>query len=184
MCCAHSPQMLAVEIPCTGTVFPGSFTLCFPGQELHQVVGGTEAALALNRFGRTNREEQGWAQKKHACSERKQTILETYVMYWMPCRTFMESAAEIWAAVSLVLTCAASLSFCYILTALTPNTQLVTTALHVPSTGLKKRQQKISLWVFSANSGNSGQFKPQFCLQHRCGKVTEMRTEQNWADPG
>lgn len=52
--------------------------------------------------------------------------------------TFMESTAEVWAAVSLVLTGAASLSFCCILTALTPYTQLFTTALLIRSAGLKE----------------------------------------------
>ena len=54
----HSPQMLAVEISCTGAMFPGSIVLDVPGQQLQQVVGGPKAALTLNGLGRADREEQ------------------------------------------------------------------------------------------------------------------------------
>lgn len=53
-----SPQMLTLEISRTWTVFSGSLVPSVPGQELHHMVGGTKAALALDRFGRANREEQ------------------------------------------------------------------------------------------------------------------------------
>lgn len=65
-------------------------------------------------------------------------------MYYTHCLlycTFMESTAEVWTAVSLILTSAARLSFCCILSALTPNTQLFTTALIILSTGLKQQKK-------------------------------------------
>lgn len=59
----YSPQVLTVEISCTGAMFPGSFILDVPGQKLHHVVGGTKASLALNGLGRANGEVQGWTPK-------------------------------------------------------------------------------------------------------------------------
>lgn len=53
-----SPQVLALQIPHTRTVFPGSLISGVPGQKLHHVVGGPEAALALDRLGRADGEEQ------------------------------------------------------------------------------------------------------------------------------
>ena len=55
----HSPQVLTVEISCTGAVLPGSVVLDVPGQQLYQMVGGTKAALALDGLGQADREEQG-----------------------------------------------------------------------------------------------------------------------------
>lgn len=53
-----SPQVLALQIPHTGAVFPGSLVSGVPGQKLHHVVGGPEAALTLDRLGRADGEEQ------------------------------------------------------------------------------------------------------------------------------
>ena len=50
----------------------------------------------------------------------------------------MEQTAEVWAAVCLALTSAAGLSFRCIYTALTPHTQLLTTALLILRTGLEE----------------------------------------------
>lgn len=50
----------------------------------------------------------------------------------------MESTAEVWAAVSLVLTSASGLSLGCILAALAPHTELFTTALCILSAGLRK----------------------------------------------
>lgn len=96
--------MCTVEIPNTGAVFLWSIVLKVPGQQLHEVIRGTKAALALNGFCKTNWEKQ----------------------------CFMESTAEIGVAVILVLTGAASISSGSILSTLTPNTHQVITALHIP----------------------------------------------------
>lgn len=64
----------------------------------------------------------------------------------------MESTAEVGAAVSLVLTSAASLSFCCILTALAPNTQLLTAALLILSAGLNGEKKKMVFNVLTFHS--------------------------------
>lgn len=56
----RSPQVLTVEISCTGAMLPGSLVLDVPGQKRHQVVGGTKAALTLNGLGQADSKEQGW----------------------------------------------------------------------------------------------------------------------------
>lgn len=92
----------------------------------------------------------------------------------------MESTAEVWAAVCLVLASAASLSFRCILTALTPYTQLFTTALLILSTGLKEQKQwfNFSLKHISANSQRFSRHLSSnvnyFCSTGIL-KVTEMR---------
>lgn len=57
---ARSPQVLTVEIPCTGAILPGSLILDVPGQKRHQVVGGAKAALTLNGLGQADSKEQSW----------------------------------------------------------------------------------------------------------------------------
>lgn len=56
----YSPQVLAVEISCTGAIFCGSIILGVPRQQRHQVVGGTKAAFTLYGLGRTDREQQDY----------------------------------------------------------------------------------------------------------------------------
>lgn len=62
-----------------------------------------------------------------------QTVTDKHMLRY----TFMDSTAEVWAAVGLVVTSAASISFGCILGALAPHTQLFATALWIFSTGLK-----------------------------------------------
>lgn len=50
---------MTVEISRTGAMLPGPLVLNVPGHHLYQVVGGTEAALALNGLRRADGEEQG-----------------------------------------------------------------------------------------------------------------------------
>lgn len=93
--------MLALEVPSTGAVFPWSLALYVPGQQLRKVVGGAMTALTFYWLGRAHREQQG----------------------------FMESTAEVWAAVVLELADAASFPLSGVLAALAPHTQLSCTAL-------------------------------------------------------
>lgn len=63
-CCgfaAHRllPEMLALEVPSTGAVFPWSLALYVPGQQLRKVVGGAMTALTFYWLGRAHREQQG-----------------------------------------------------------------------------------------------------------------------------
>ena len=53
------PHVLALELPSTGAVLLWTLPLHVPGQELHQVIGGTETALMLDWLGVAHREEQG-----------------------------------------------------------------------------------------------------------------------------
>lgn len=133
----HSPQVLTLKISCTGTVFPGPPVLDVQGQQLHQVVGVTVATLAFDGFGQANRDGQGWAHNRntHICPDR--TWMKTDLSVYFLCCTSMKSTAEIRTAVGLLLASAACVSFCCILAALTPNTQLLTTALSIFSTRLK-----------------------------------------------
>ena len=64
------------------------------------------------------------------------------------CCTFMESTAELWAAVLLVLTGAASVPFSCIGAALPPHTQLTSTALLVFSARLKAQRKPNSFSNF------------------------------------
>lgn len=134
----RSPQVLTVESPCTGAMLPGSLVLDVPGQKRHQVVGGTKAALTLNGLGQADSKEQGWP-NTHTNNETKP--IHRFIKQPLSHRTFMESAAELGAAVGLELTCAACLSFCCILTALAPNTQLIPTALLILCTRLWERRE-------------------------------------------
>lgn len=69
-----SPQVLALEIPSTRTVLPRSLVSGVPGQKLHHVVGGTKAALALDRLGRADGEEQDWKHKRGTVFQRSESI--------------------------------------------------------------------------------------------------------------
>lgn len=142
----RSPQVLTVEIPCTGAMLPGSLVLDVPGQKRHQVVGGTKAALTLNGLGQADSKEQGWPHTHtHTHDNMIYRFLKQPIPLFVLRRTFMESAAELGAAVSLVLTCAACLSFGCILTALAPNTQLVPTALLILRTWLREERTWFSV---------------------------------------
>lgn len=50
--------MLTVEVSYTGTVLLGPPVLGVPCQQVHQVIGGAEAALAFNRLGQADGREQ------------------------------------------------------------------------------------------------------------------------------
>lgn len=123
------------------------------------MVGGTKAALALNGLGRADGEEQG----------------------------FMDETAEVWAAVSLLVTSAARLSFGCIQAALTPHTQLLTTALIILSAGhiycfarqtprdARVRKAITSLHTVSIADAAMLNIVPQVTRVDRCGNVVSLR---------
>lgn len=79
--------MLAVKVSYTGTVSPRPLILHVPGEQLHQVVGGIQTALPLNRLGQTNREEQGWAHPRdtNTCVLMRRRVWNKWTHEWSGC---------------------------------------------------------------------------------------------------
>lgn len=105
----YPPQVLAMEISCTGAMFPGPLALEVPGQHLHQVIRGANAALALNGLGQADGEEQDWANRdSDSDAQTEQHMLLLYVLLYL-CGKHSRgpgcsrSAADMWCQVRLPL---------------------------------------------------------------------------------